>query len=144
MQCITNSSKMVCLICFKNWVKKKKKIQAHTERAGVHECETALTIKRGCVYLEAGAEKINQKINKTLKSLQSTERDAAATSRFLAQKDSLVLVSDPPKYSAGAQTHTEHTHTHTEHHVSQCSVCAQTLLVCNTFSWSVLCILEIC
>lgn len=46
------------------------------------ECES--------VYMEAGAEKINQKINKTLKSLQSTEQDPAASSGSLAQKDSLL------------------------------------------------------
>lgn len=37
-------------------------------------------------------KKINQKINKTLKSLQSTEQDPAASSSFFAQKDSLLLL----------------------------------------------------
>lgn len=36
-------------------------------------------------------KKINQKINKTLKSLQSTEQDPAATGSSFAQKDSLLL-----------------------------------------------------
>lgn len=61
---------------------------------------------RGVCIWRLEQKKINQKINKTLKSLQSTEQDTAASSRCLAQKDALVLVSDPPKNSAGTNTHT--------------------------------------
>lgn len=44
------------------------------------------------MYVEAGAEKkINQKINKTLKLLQSTEQDPAESSSSFAEKDSLLL-----------------------------------------------------
>ncbi len=35
---------------------------------------------------------MNQKINKTLKSLQSTEQDPAASSSSFAQKDSLLFL----------------------------------------------------
>lgn len=44
---------------------------------------------RACIWRLGKEEKINQKINKTLKSLQSTEQDPAAS---FAQKDSLLLL----------------------------------------------------
>lgn len=46
---------------------------------------------RVCIW-RLEQKKINQKINKTLKSLQSTEQDPAASSSSFAQKDSLLLL----------------------------------------------------
>lgn len=46
---------------------------------------------RVCIW-RLEQKKINQKINKTLKSLQSTEQDPAASSGSFAQKDALLLL----------------------------------------------------
>lgn len=57
-------------------------------------------------------KKINQKINKTLKSLQSTEPNPAATSSSFTQKDSRLLWVDEAgsKYSAGEAECTSEEH----------------------------------
>lgn len=62
-----------------------------------------MTMEWGCVYGGWSRKKINQKINKTLKSLQSTEPNPAATSSSFTQKDSQLFWVDEAdsKYSAG-------------------------------------------
>lgn len=56
------------------------------ECLSVHHDEDRVRV---CIW-RLEQKKINQKINKTLKSLQSTEQDPAASSSSFAQKDSLL------------------------------------------------------
>lgn len=66
---------------------------------------------RVCIW-RLEQKKINQKINKTLKSLQSTEPNPAATSSSFTQKDSRLLWVDEAdsKYSAGEAECTSEEH----------------------------------